>query len=339
LITSISVRNFGCFDDTDYVLNLKPETFIIGPNNVGKSTFFSAYALIVQRGSFYYPLTKFNNMQEASFGLKKDSQIRLAVAGEYARGVAESLLLMDVARNSSGIEARGHPDAQGAFGTQLATTWFLTSDRIFIPYSQSIPGGPQPVLDHRASNVIAFLLERWTSRDPNWPEAELWLRKIDPSMELLISPLRGTNASIETRRKYVKLIADVNVAFQGGGIQRALQIIAAIVFSPKGSVIMIEEPEMNLHKETQEILVDLFNKAVNEWEKQIIVTTHSWDMILPFISDIGKGSKRGADHVKADPSKFKLVAFSFQGGIIRIEDYDIRKEFDLIKKDFKLIWG
>lgn len=50
-------------------------------------------------------------------------------------------------------------------------------------------------------------------------------------------------------------------------------------------------------------------------------------MILPFISDVGSGSKRGAYNVEADPSKFKLVTFSFdQQGRITINDYDLAKK-------------
>jgi predicted ATPase len=174
-----------------------------------------------------------------------------------------------------------------------------------------------------------------------WDEAEEWLKRIDPGFTLLKSPLRGNQASIETTRKYPTLETDVNLAFQGGGIQRALQIICAVVFSPRESVIIIEEPEMNLHKDSQEILVDLFNKAVNEWNKQVIITTHSWNMILPIWSDIGleRSRRSGDNHIKTDASKFKLVAF-WPGDQIQIKDYNIdQKKFTDMQQDFKLLWG
>lgn len=336
MITRIEVSNFGCFDEATHGLNLSPETFLIGPNNVGKSTFLAAYAILAQ-GRYYYPLTKFSNYPEAVFGHKKNEQIKLSVYTEY-KGKTGTRFFLEGRQQGSGWSA--HSEANQELERCFSNTWYLTSDRVFIPTLQSI-GQPQPVVSYRADNIVAFLLERWTSRDPQWSEAEEWLRKIDPDMSLLKSPLRGNTASIETTRKYANLEADINVSFQGGGIQRALQIISTVVFSPRGSVIIIEEPEMNLHKETQEIIVDLFNKAVNEWDKQIIVTTHSWDMILPFISDVGCGSKRGADHIKADPSKFKLVTFSFnKKGSIAIEDYDLaHKEMKQIKSDFKIMWG
>jgi predicted ATPase len=335
LITRIEVRNFGCFDDSPYVLNLSPETFIVGPNNVGKSTFIAAYEVVAHKG-FNYPLTKFSSYEQASFGHMTKSAIIVKVCAEFSGKKAQRTIEI---KDTVSSKESGSQEVVAALDNLLKNTWYLTSMRSFVPSEEGI-GGSHATLNYIASNVVAFLLERWTSRDPNWKEVEEWLRIIDPSFVLLKTPLRGSRASIETTRKYTNLQADVNIAFQGGGIQRALQIVSAVIFSPRGSVIMIEEPEMNLHKDTQEILVDLFNKATNEWDKQIIITTHSWDMILPIISDIGPGSRRGAEHVKADPDRFRLVRFRFQDSGINIEDYDIaKKTFRQIKDDFKLLWG
>ena len=53
---------------------------------------------------------------------------------------------------------------------------------------------------------------------------------------------------------------DIDIPFsaQGNGISRAFQIISAIVLSPEGSIIIIEEPEMRLHIGSVEVLFDLF---------------------------------------------------------------------------------
>jgi predicted ATP-dependent endonuclease of OLD family len=86
---------------------------------------------------------------------------------------------------------------------------------------------------------------------------------------------------------------------QGTGMQNAIIIISAIIFSPPGSTICIEEPENFLHPRSQEVLVDLFNYASNKLDKQIIFSTQSYEMgMLPFISDIGKGSERDHNYEK-----------------------------------------
>jgi energy-coupling factor transporter ATP-binding protein EcfA2 len=149
-------------------------------------------------------------------------------------------------------------------------------------------------------------------------------------------------ASVETTDSNLGL--DINLTYQGTGIQKALSIIAALVFSPEGSTIIIEEPETNLHARSQEGLADLFNLAVNKWKKQVVFTTHSWDMLLPFVSDVGKGQKRGEQHPKANPGSFKLIVFRkvTRDGTEKIEttDLDIRDmDFMTLRDYLKKLWG
>lgn len=338
MILGIDARNFGCFDNSSiHSVPVGPETVIFGPNNVGKSTMLAAYA-VVARGGFEPPLTKFGSVQEASFGNNQESEVMVKVRGEDSSGPAERTV---IARKFNAFETRqsGSAQSQASLNNWLQNTWYLLSERSFVSRSSGLAAGT-PALDYLARNTIQFFLERWTARDPGWAIAEEWLRKIDPSTRILKSPLRGGVASIETTRSSHNEELDVNIALQGGGVQRALQIIAAVVFSPKGSVIIVEEPEMNLHKDSQQVLVDLFNKAVNEWGKQIIFTTHSWNMILPLISDAGVGASRGADHVILGKGKLKTVAFSLQNSELKIEDYGLgQKTFRQVQEDLKLIWG
>lgn len=60
----------------------------------------------------------------------------------------------------------------------------------------------------------------------------------------------------------------------GHGSRQLLPIIAQIAYSEKGSVILIDEPEISLHPDYQIKLHALFGNAIMEG-KQILVTTHS----------------------------------------------------------------
>ncbi|MCJ2669827.1 MAG: ATP-binding protein [Candidatus Thermoplasmatota archaeon] len=224
----------------------------------------------------------------------------------------------------------------------IRSIWHLRPVRPELPPSQVVGVGRSQFQPLRpdGGNVIEYLLEQWTSRNPLWDEAERWLRRIDPHMDLLSVPLRGNQASIETVRSYgnkQEAEARVNLAHQGTGMQSVSSVVAALVFSIPGSIIIIEEPEAYLHPRSQEVIVDLMNKAVNEWKKQVIVSTHSWDMILPFISDIGTGTQRGTQHVKADPEKFSLVMIDDEHSI---KAYDLRgKTFKEVRDRTKTLWG
>ncbi len=60
----------------------------------------------------------------------------------------------------------------------------------------------------------------------------------------------------------------------GSGSKQLLPILAQLAFSPPGSIILVEEPEISLHPGYQKKLPALFGKAVND-EKQVLVTSHS----------------------------------------------------------------
>ncbi len=224
---------------------------------------------------------------------------------------------------------------------ELKNGWYFAPSRAEVQPNLHVSNNPQQTawgqpLDPFGSNVITYLLERYTSRDPKWVVAEEWLKKIDPKLSILKSPLRRDQGSIETQQSSG---VDVNMAYQGTGIQKTLTVIAGLVFSPEGSTLVVEEPEIHLHPRSQEVIVDLFNTAVNEWHKQVIFTAHSWNMLLPFISDVGEGTKRGS-HPKAMPENFRLVTFAQKGDDIELKDYNLKgKVFKTVRDDFKTLWG
>lgn len=63
------------------------------------------------------------------------------------------------------------------------------------------------------------------------------------------------------------------------GSRQVLTLIAQIFWSQPNDVIMIEEPEISLHPQSQVVLQELFAKAVED-HKQIIITTHSPILVL-----------------------------------------------------------
>ena len=342
LLTRISVRNLACFGDEDYQLDLAPETVIVGPNNIGKSLMLAGFNFLRN--------LRFSGWQwdTSTYGWESPETIahnhergRSIKVGATIDGQAWSgRLAADFGRGSQGCQVEPTTaDAQ----EELRNVWYLRASRSEIPRqmqvsSRGLTTSWQQPLEPDGSNVITYLLERYTSRDEKWDVAEEWLQRIVPEFSVLKSPLRGMVGSIETQLADSPI--DINVAYQGTGTQKALSTIAAVVFSPDRSTIIVEEPEIHLHPRSQEVLVDLFNLAVNKWGKQVIFTTHSWDMLLPFISDVGQGTERGKTHSKADPSKFKLVTFAREGDKVAIRDFDLKgKDFVKVRTYFKQLWG
>jgi len=73
------------------------------------------------------------------------------------------------------------------------------------------------------------------------------------------------------------------------GSRQVLTVVTQIFWSQPNDVIMIEEPEISLHPQSQVILQELFAEGVAQ-KKQIIITTHSPLMLLALSKVIGSGN-------------------------------------------------
>ncbi len=346
MLEQISVSNLGCFDEKTYKVDFSEETLLAGPNNSGKSMLLAALNLVryyLVTGSFdwntgYYSLYSFDAAVNAhdpnktiviSFTLKEMTE-------KYVFGF----------KHSAGRGIHGLTCNNAAIGigdprhvSLLKKIWCLRPNRSLVPYRTQVTGtaGPLQPLRPNGLNVINFLLERWTDRDKNWSVAESWLRKIDPDMSILKTPIMGNQVSLETTFGET----DVNVSLQGSGFQSAAAIVSLVVFSPEGSTLIIEEPEVFLHPESQETIIDMINDAVINHNKQVIFSTHSCNILLPFFNDVGlDASKRGKEHVIADPKKFSMWAFEKISGKPSIKPYPLHKKtWKNFRQDFKHIWG
>jgi hypothetical protein len=344
MLTQLTVKNLGCFDDTDYKLSLTQESLIVGPNNSGKSMIITGLNLaryILRIGltwdTEFYSLHDF----EASVNCHKlDKKILISYKlkekeGEY--DISCSITRMGPQLSVTLDGKRYGMDAH--LNDLIEKIWYLRPNRSAIPYFTPtvLTKGPLQPLRPDGSNVINYLLERWTGRDEKWDLAESWLRKIDPDMSILKTPISGSLVSLETR--YGK--TDVNVSLQGSGFQSAAAIVTAVVFSPEDSTIIIEEPEAFLHPQSQEVILDLLNDAVNNHGKQIIFSTHSFNVMLPIWHDVGQPrQRRGDDHVCTDPTKFSMHVFQKTGGKPSITPYAIcEKTWKNFSEDFKHLWG
>ena len=361
LLSKIEIKNVGPFDGEGISIDFKPLTIIMGANNTGKSSIL--YSFDICRTNQFPPFVfKINdnislaqymrdpaNKGQIDLTANFDAnEIRKITELEYLRPphpqgrtlkftvfIDNKISMQDSVYTHTSTLIEGK--VLGRFNEFVNNATFLLADRTFVPSQAMVGASGQKILPN-GGNTIEFLLERWTDQDKRWPELVYWLQKIDVNVTQLKTPLRGNLVSIETRRTYGNNELDVNIFQQGSGIHRAIQIISALVFSPPGSLIIIEEPEMNLHKGAQEVIADLINKSINERGMQVIITTHSFDFLLPYISDIGMGKARGNDHIKISKDKVQLVELSINNGKI-IAKQNIKGKFTTIRDELKAILG
>lgn len=119
----------------------------------------------------------------------------------------------------------------------------------------------------------------------------------------------------------------LNLASASYGQKQLITFLTQLVVSPRGSVVMIEEPEISLHPESQAILPLLFADIIKKHNKQIIVTTHS--TILPLtISDAVSGEGLSGIRIEEtlDVDDIALYHVTRDGNSTRVEEIELTEE-------------
>jgi len=114
--------------------------------------------------------------------------------------------------------------------------------------------------------------------------------------KLIESPSYAINLTDE------RLGVQSNIVDIGFGTNQILSVIVQCFCAPKGSFIMVEEPEIHLHPRNQAELADLFVDVV-DYGHQLIIETHSMHILLRLQRRIAEG--------KISPDDIAIYSFYF----------------------------
>ena len=106
-------------------------------------------------------------------------------------------------------------------------------------------------------------------------EIEKWVEVF--GMEHLLAGLRREGLGADYIDPHFQVALDLNLA--GYGSRQLLPVITDLFWAKPGSLIMVEEPEISLHPESQARLMEMFAESVSEG-RQVIITTHSEILLL-----------------------------------------------------------
>jgi len=139
------------------------------------------------------------------------------------------------------------------------------------------------VLDATGSLLVS-LLDTWRSNAPEKLEAfEQQVRLIFPDVANVHLPIQEDTLSLrvapdsEMRATEAFLLSHV-----GMGVHQAMLVIALALSAEEGDVLLLEEPELNLHPAAQRRLARFLQERAREVDAQILLTTQStifarWD--------------------------------------------------------------
>ena len=152
--------------------------------------------------------------------------------------------------------------------------YFISDRRCITDWLSSLEEEPESI-GSSGENATVKLHYLHADRNEIFDEIEKWLKKIDPEIQMLKTPLRNGKTTIELKT----LLTDVNLLTGGYGLNTVFPVIMQSLLAPDGSTILIEEPEIHLHRGAQKIIFEMFMNCLKR-EKQIIFTTHSLDLFI-----------------------------------------------------------
>lgn len=177
-------------------------------------------------------------------------------------------------------------DLELAFEEQLRRIYYLGPLRAYPERQYSWAGG-QPsdmgLAGEQAVDAILSSRERGDTLSPGHKHKRVtleqyvadWLKRLGLIAEFRIEALAEGSPIFQVKVRKLpggpeSLITDV-----GFGVSQILPVVVLCFYAPKGSVIILEQPEIHLHPAVQANLADVLIDAHHKRGVQIIVESHS----------------------------------------------------------------
>ncbi|MEB3359486.1 MAG: DUF3696 domain-containing protein [Synechococcales bacterium] len=295
-IKSVQIKNFKCFENQRF--DLGKLTLFTGLNSSGKSS--SIQSLLLLRQSYYQDLlpnvglalngdlVSVGTAQDALFeGAGAEEKIEFSVT--WCNGEV-GIWSFNYDRVADVLKLDSPPTKGSIYETSLYNNFFhyLTAERI----------GPRPFFEtsdfqvrqrkqigtrgeYSAHFLSVYRDEHIPNQTLNHPEAEssnlidqvrAWMGEVSPGtrIERKLNPDMGL-VSLQFFYGLSNPYRATNVGF---GITYTLPILLAILASPPGTLILLENPEAHLHPRGQSMMGHLLALAAS-CDIQVIVETHS----------------------------------------------------------------
>jgi hypothetical protein len=168
-----------------------------------------------------------------------------------------------------------YKDLYATFEDLFVNSYYLAPLREFPKRTYLWSGeSPQDVGKFGELTVAALLASRKTD-----PEVEIAVAKALQDLGLIHS--FSLKPIAENRRDYEILVRrspnspEVLITDVGFGVSQILPVLVLCYYVPKGSTVILEQPEIHLHPSVQAKLADVFIDAIKTRNIQIIIESHS----------------------------------------------------------------
>jgi predicted ATPase len=137
---------------------------------------------------------------------------------------------------------------------------------------------PQPTVDATGVDLARVLHFHYNNDRERFDRYEETVMKVVPDIRMIETPIVG-GATATVSLRFLDDLEAYNLQQLSSGLKDVLVLLAALHFSPPGSLLIVEEPENHLHPAAQNSLAAVFKEIATAEQKQLILTTHS-DVIV-----------------------------------------------------------
>lgn len=177
-------------------------------------------------------------------------------------------------------------------------------------------GGKPKTIDPAGANSIDLLIASAREDNQLLRKVEEQLRALDLVKAFDVKPIDKSQRLYEA----TATIGGVESSLMdvGFGVSQILPVVTSLISAPKGSIILLEQPELHLHPNAQAALADLMLYAAESRNLQLIVESHSEHIVRRLQRRIAE-----ADSFFATPENIKMYYCQTGSGGSTIDEVDV----------------
>ena len=175
---------------------------------------------------------------------------------------------------------------------------------------------PDEVWLHGEKAIPALLLRR-LQHNPIDNEIFEWLKRLEIIDSYRLEPNLEQKGHFELYVTKHKGGPEVRLTDVGFGVSQVLPVLIICHFAPEGSILILEHPEAHLHPKAQSELADVLIDVVKNRNIQIILESHSENLLLRLTRRIAEGEITSED--------MALYSCQINDGISKIEQLEMDK--------------
>ncbi len=190
-------------------------------------------------------------------------------------------------------------DMELFFEQFLSTVYYLGPLREFPKREYTWAGGMPPDMGQRGELAVHALLAsrsagkigRGKGRDRFTVEEYVahWLRELGLIYAFRVEAVKQGSNLYQVFVQRNKNSSEVLITDVGFGVSQILPVIALCYYVPRGSTIILEQPEIHLHPSVQSGLADVFIDAMEVRGVQFIIESHSEHLLRRLQRRVAEG--------------------------------------------------